>query len=299
MTLPELLEANEIMFVTMAALLGLVIGSFLNVVNHRLPIMLQREWRAQCYEYLQLDADNSDATDAEQTHTTFNLMTPGSHCPACNASIKPWHNIPVISYLVLRGRCAYCGTAIHWQYPVLELCTAILSAIVAWHFGLQWSCLAALVFTWSLISLTVIDIKHQLLPDHITLPLLWLGLVLSVTGFGTGVSAADAIIGAAAGYLLLWSVYWIFRLFTGREGMGYGDFKLLAALGAWLGWQQLISIVILSSLAGALVGIVLAIVAGRDKNIPMSFGPYLAAAGFIALIWGDNLNIWQLTPMVY
>jgi leader peptidase (prepilin peptidase) / N-methyltransferase len=228
----------------------------------------------------------------------FNLLKPDSHCPACKKPVRAWQNIPVLSYLLLRGRCANCQTRIHWRYPLVELISAVLSLLVAWHFGPTWTCLAALVLTWSLISLTVIDIDHQLLPDNITLPLLWLGLILSLTGYGTGVSAADAIIGAAAGYLSLWSIYWIFKLLTGREGMGYGDFKLLAVLGAWLGWQQLLSIIILSSLAGATVGITLAVVAGRDKNIPLSFGPYLATAGFIALIWGDHIAALYLSTLV-
>ena len=203
----------------------------------------------------------------------------------------------MISYLLLRGRCAGCQTRIHWRYPLVELVTALLSAVVAWKFGATWTMVAALLLTWSLISLTVIDIDHQLLPDNITQPLLWLGLILSLTSYGTGVAPTDALIGAVVGYLCLWSIYWAFELLTGREGMGYGDFKLLAALGAWLGWQQLLGIVILSSLTGAIIGISMAVAAGRDKNIPMSFGPYLAIAGFIALIWGEHINIWYINTV--
>lgn len=289
-TLMELMQGSVALTTALAGLLGLLVGSFLNVVIYRLPLMLQREWRSQCLEYLQLDPKKVKTADPVAAHKTFNLLKPDSHCPVCQKPVRPWQNIPVLSYLVLRGRCRQCQTVIHWRYPVVEIMTALLSALVAWHFGATWTCLAALVFTWCLVSLTVIDIDHQLLPDNITLPLLWLGLVLSVTGHGTGVSPADALIGATVGYLSLWSIYWVFKLLTGREGMGYGDFKLLAAIGAWLGWQQLLTVIILSSLAGALIGIVLALLAGRDKNIPMSFGPYLAIAGFIVLIWGDAIS---------
>lgn len=298
MTLFDLLETSTPVLLALSALLGLLVGSFLNVVIYRLPLMLQREWREQCCEYLQLDAAKLKTPVPAQEHKVFNLLKPDSHCPACKKPVRAWQNIPVVSYLLLRGRCANCQTRIHWRYPLVELVSAALSLLVAWHFGPTWSCLAALVLTWSLISLTVIDMDHQLLPDNITLPLLWLGLVLSLTSYGTGVSPTDAILGAVIGYLSLWSIYWVFKLLTGREGMGYGDFKLLAVLGAWLGWQHLLSVIILSSLAGALVGIALAIFAGRDKNIPMSFGPYLAVAGFIALIWGDDITTLYMAILV-
>lgn len=289
-TLVELMQGSAMLTAALAGVLGLLVGSFLNVVIYRLPLMLQREWRSQCLEYLQLDPKKIKTADPVAGHETFNLLKPDSHCPVCQKPVRPWQNIPVVSYLLLGGRCSQCRTPIHWRYPVVEIVAALLSALVAWQFGATWACLAALVFTWSLISLTVIDIDHQLLPDNITLPLLWLGLILSVTGHGTGVTPADALLGASIGYLSLWSVYWIFKLLTGREGMGYGDFKLLAAIGAWLGWQQLLTVIILSSLTGAVIGITLAVIAGRDKNIPMSFGPYLAVAGFIALIWGDTIS---------
>lgn len=298
MTILDMMQASPVLTICLAALLGLLVGSFLNVVIYRLPLMLQREWHHQCTEYLQVDPRKVKTEDPTSGHKVFNLVKPDSHCPSCNKPVRPWQNIPVLSYLLLAGRCAQCRTRIHWRYPVVEIVTAVLSALVAWRYGADWSCLAALVFTWCLISLTVIDFDHQLLPDNITLPLLWLGLLLSVTGYGTGVSPTDAIIGASAGYLILWSVYQVFKLLTGREGMGYGDFKLLAAIGAWLGWQQLLSIVILSSLTGAIVGIGMAVFAGRDKNIPMSFGPYLAVAGFIVLIWGDALGAWYLSTVV-
>ena len=298
MTLVDLLAQSPVLTIVLAAILGLLVGSFLNVVIYRLPLMLQREWHGQCCEYLQLDAAKISSVHAVSEHKVFNLMKPDSHCPVCNKPVRPWQNIPVVSYLLLGGKCSECKTAIHWRYPVLELATAALSAVVAWHFGATWSCVAALFFAWFLIAATVIDIDHQLLPDNITLPLLWLGLILALTPYGTGVSVTDAVIGAAAGYLSLWSVYQIFKMLTGREGMGYGDFKLLAAIGAWLGWQQLLTVVILSSMAGAVLGIGMAIFAGRDKNIPMSFGPYLAIAGFIALIWGNVIADWYLNLAV-
>lgn len=297
-TLVELMQASAVLTAALAGLLGLLVGSFLNVVIYRLPLMLQREWRSQCLEYLQLDPKKVKTADPVAGHDTFNLLKPDSHCPVCQKPVRPWQNIPVLSYLLLRGRCSQCRTQIHWRYPVVEVVTALLSVVVAWQFGATWGCLAALVFTWSLISLTVIDIDHQLLPDNITLPLLWLGLILSVTGHGTGVTPAEALLGASIGYLSLWSIYWAFRLLTGREGMGYGDFKLLAAIGAWLGWQQLLTVIILSSLTGAIIGITLAVIAGRDKNIPMSFGPYLAIAGFIALIWGDAISNTYIAMLV-
>jgi len=296
--LVEMMQGSTALTAALAGLLGLLVGSFLNVVIYRLPLMLQREWRHQCLEYLQLDSKKIKTVDPVAAHKTFNLLKPDSHCPVCQKPVRPWQNMPVLSYLMLRGRCSQCQTRIHWRYPVVEIITALLSAVVAWKFGATWECLAALVFTWSLVSLTVIDIDHQLLPDNITMPLLWLGLILSVSGHGTGVTPADALLGASIGYLSLWSVYWSFKLLTGRDGMGFGDFKLLAAVGAWLGWQQLLTVIILSSLTGAIIGITLALVAGRDKNIPMSFGPYLAIAGFIALIWGDAISNTYMSMLV-
>jgi leader peptidase (prepilin peptidase) / N-methyltransferase len=295
MSFAQLLSQSPLLFIILTAVLGLLVGSFLNVVIYRLPLMLQREWRQQCCEYLQLDPGKVKIPQPVAEHKVFNLMKPDSHCPVCNKPVRPWQNIPVLSYVLLRGRCGGCNTRIHWRYPAVEICTALLSALVAWKFGYGWPALAVLVFTWSLISAAVIDFDHQLLPDNITLPLMWLGLLLSLTPYGSGVSVADAVVGAAAGYLCLWIIYQLFKRLTGREGMGFGDFKLLAAIGAWLGWQQLLTVVILSSLAGAIIGIALTMVAGRDKNIPMSFGPYLAIAGFIALIWGQDISSWYLS----
>ena len=278
------------------AVLGLCIGSFLNVVIHRLPIMLEREWRSQAHELL------GEATAASTFESTpapapepYNLIVPRSRCPKCNAEIAALQNIPVASWLALGGKCANCRAPISARYPLVELITALLSVAVALHFGWHWQTLFALIFTWALVALTVIDIDHTLLPDAITLPLLWLGLVLSVFWQPdltppAPVDPVSSIVGAAAGYLLLWSVYWAFRLATGKEGMGYGDFKLLAALGAWMGWQMLPLILLLSALTGAIVGIALILLRGRDRNVPMPFGPYLAAAGWIALMWGPQIT---------
>lgn len=295
MTFIELLQGSLTLTITLATLLGLLTGSFLNVVIHRVPIMLQRDWQQQCCAFLERSAESLKLSDPVPEHKTFNLATPASHCPGCNKPIRAWQNIPLISYILLRGKCASCKTPIHWRYPAVEALTAILSGIVAWHFGATPACLSALILTWTLISLTMIDLDHQLLPDNMTIPLLWLGLTLSVTPYGLGVSPSEALLGAVFGYLSLWSVYWIFRLLTGREGMGFGDFKLLAALGAWLGWQSLLGIIILSSLTGAVIGIGLIVLAGRDKNRPMPYGPCLASAGFVALIWGAELNQWYLS----
>ncbi|GFZ78893.1 type 4 prepilin-like proteins leader peptide-processing enzyme [Pseudohongiella nitratireducens] len=297
MTFIEVLQGSQPLTITLVTVLGLLTGSFLNVVIHRVPIMLQRDWQQQCCEFLERSAESLKLTDPVPDHKVFNLANPPSHCPGCNKPIRPWQNVPVVSYILLKGKCAGCKTPIHWRYPTVEIATALLSGLVAWRFGATPACLAALILTWILISLTMIDLDHQLLPDNMTMPLLWLGLALSVTPYGIGTTAQEAVLGAVFGYLSLWSVYWTFRLLTGREGMGFGDFKLLAALGAWLGWQSLLGIIILSSLAGAVIGIALIILAGRDKNRPMPFGPCLATAGFIALIWGPQLNQWYLSVL--
>ncbi|MGM0633697.1 MAG: prepilin peptidase, partial [Pseudomonadota bacterium] len=226
--------------VTLAIVLGLLVGSFLNVVVYRLPLMLQRGWRNQCLEFLELDESRVELKDPMPDHVRFSLSSPGSHCPRCNAPVRAWQNIPILSYLWLRGRCASCRQRIPLRYPLVEATSATLVALVAWSVSDPVDLLMLMILTWSLLALSLIDFDHQLLPDDITLPLLWLGLVLSVAGIGTGVSPADSVLGAALGYMTLWSVYWLFRLATGREGMGYGDFKLLAALGAWLGWQNLL-----------------------------------------------------------
>jgi leader peptidase (prepilin peptidase)/N-methyltransferase len=277
----ELLEANPALFVALAAVVGAIVGSFLNVVIHRLPIMLQREWRAQCAELLEIEA-----TDASQDR--FNLVTPRSRCPHCGHQITALENIPILSYLVLQGKCSECGRKISARYPIVEGVTALLSAVAAWHFGFGWGAAAALLLTWALIALTVIDFEHQLLPDVITYPFLWLGLGLSL--FPLFADTRDAIIGAMAGYLSLWTFYQLFKLLTGKEGMGYGDFKLLALIGAWMGWQALPVTIILSSVVGAVVGVGMIAIRGHDRSIPIPFGPYLAAAGWLALLWGDEIT---------
>jgi leader peptidase (prepilin peptidase)/N-methyltransferase len=271
------------LFVTLvAALFGLIVGSFLNVVIHRIPKMMQRE------------SDNYVAVESGQPppHTDkYNLMLPHSHCTACGHRITALENIPVISYLALRGKCRACKAPISPRYPLVEVLTGALSALLVWHFGSGWTGLATLLFAFLLIAMTFIDADTQMLPDDLTFPLLWAGLLVNLNG--TFVPLADAVIGAAAGYLALWSVYWAFKLATGKEGMGYGDFKLLAALGAWLGWTMLPTIILLSSVVGALVGIVLIVFAKRGRDKPIPFGPYLAAAGVIALLYGAPLS--QLT----
>lgn len=298
MTVIELLQYNPSVLIIFCTVLGLLVGSFLNVVIYRVPVMLQREWRQQCCEFLELDESTVSKEGTAEQHKVFNLVKPDSHCPKCNAPVRAWQNIPIISYLFLRGRCNACKTPISIRYPIIEAVTGLLSALVAWQFGATALTLALLVLTWCLVCLTMIDFDHQLLPDNITIPLLWLGLLVNTLLADSGVSPRDALIGAALGYLSLWGVYWVFKLLTGKEGMGYGDFKLLAALGAWMGWQPLLLIVILSSLVGAVVGIIMLVVLGRDRNIPIPFGPYLAGAGFIALIWGDSFMSTYLSVMV-
>jgi leader peptidase (prepilin peptidase)/N-methyltransferase len=266
---------------SIGGLIGLCVGSFLNVVIHRLPKMLDRGWRAQC-------AELSGEPVAELPR--YNLVVPRSQCPACGHPISAVENIPVVSFLFLRGRCAACQAPISARYPVVELLTGALTVAAVLRFGgLTPAALAACLLLWSLITLTFIDFDTQLLPDNITLPLLWAGLLANVAGLVPGVSLRDAVIGAIAGYLALWSVYWLFKLIRGKEGMGYGDFKLLAALGAWLGWQMLPLIVLLSSVVGAVIGIGLVVFKGRDHQIPLAFGPYLAIAGAIALFFGKPL----------
>ncbi len=318
MELFEILADTPWLLTGSVFVLSLLVGSFLNVVIYRLPIMLDRQWRTQAEEMLASEssalpptADSPEPSSLSLPSTAdspqpssespppapparYNLVTPRSTCPQCNAAIKAYQNIPVLSYLLLGGKCANCKGRISARYPIVELVTALLSAAVAWHFGWHWQTVAALTFTWALVALTVIDLDHQILPDVITLPLLWLGLLLSLAWHPgltppTPVDPRSAIVGAAAGYLSLWLVYWAFKLATGKEGMGYGDFKLFGAFGAWMGWQMLPLIILLSAFTGAVVGIALIVLRGRDRNIPIPFGPYLAAAGWIALMWGPQI----------
>jgi leader peptidase (prepilin peptidase)/N-methyltransferase len=282
-------------WVAVVFLFSLLVGSFLNVVIHRVPIMLERDWHTQAEAILREKQGDAGLVQPQQADAQpkYNLVVPRSKCPKCGTLITAAQNIPVISYLMLKGKCANCGARISVRYPVVELGTAILSALVAWKFGFVWYTAAALLLTWILIALTGIDIDHQLLPDNLTLPLVWLGLLLSlattIPAIGLPVDPRSSLIGAAAGYLSLWSVYHAFRLLTGKEGMGYGDFKLFAALGAWLGWQMLLPIILLAAFTGAVLGILMIALRGRDRNIPIPFGPYLAAAGWIALMWGDQI----------
>jgi leader peptidase (prepilin peptidase)/N-methyltransferase len=282
----SVLQANNGAFAAVMFLLGLLIGSFLNVVIYRLPLILDREWRSQCAE-LTGQADDCAGED-------ITLASPRSHCPACKAPVRALHNVPLLSWLALRGRCASCGVRIPVRYPLVELATGIMSAAVAWHFGFGFEAACALVLTWFLVPLTGIDLDHQLLPDSMTLPLLWLGLLASLwsdpaSASPLPVSPRDAIIGAVAAYVFLWGVFQAFKLLTGKEGMGFGDFKLFAALGAWLGWQMLPLILLLSAAVGASVGIGLIVFRRQGREAPIPYGPYLAGAGWIATMWGPQI----------
>lgn len=285
-----LLAASPTAFVAVALALGLIVGSFLNVVIHRLPIMLERQWQAQA-----TPSHEADATSVTQVlPPKYNLVVPRSACPSCHHPIGALHNIPILSYLALRGRCAHCHARISARYPMVELLCGVLTALAAWRFGYGPTALCAAIVTWFLIALAAIDLDHQLLPDLLTLPLLWLGLLASLSGWGIStyslpVTPRHAILGAAVGYLSLWSVYHAFRLLTGKEGMGYGDFKLLAALGAWMGVQMLLPIVLLAAIVGAVIGSLLILSRRHQRGVPLPFGPFLAAAGWIAMLWGPQL----------
>ncbi|MDH5544124.1 MAG: A24 family peptidase [Gammaproteobacteria bacterium] len=288
---------NPASFVIVSALFGLLVGSFLNVVIYRLPVMLEKQWRQYCAEMFDdLPAQKNDSKSAIKDEK-FNLAVPRSHCPHCKRVVRAWENIPVLSYVMLRGKCAGCGTAISVRYPLIELLSAVLSAVVASHFGFGLAACAGLLFTWVLIALSVIDYDTQLLPDTITLPLIWVGLLLSLGG--AFVSPVEAIIGAVAGYMSLWFVYQLFRLLTGKEGMGFGDFKLLSALGAWLGWKLLPVIILLSSFAGAVLGVLLIVLRRHERDKPIPFGPYLAIAGWCAMLWGQEIldQYWKISGL--
>ena len=312
MQLLDAFAAFPWLFILAAGLAGLAVGSFLNVVIHRLPIMMEREWRAQCAELAATAAEPAPAgttasgnpaagrTASSQADVPsvpaperYNLIVPRSACPACKAPITALQNIPVVSWLVLRGRCASCSARISPRYPLVEALTGVLSGLVAWKFGYGLPALEAILLTWFLVALAFIDVDTQLLPDSLTLPLMWLGLAASLWGpqlpAPLPVGMKDTLIGAMAGYLSLWSVYHLFRLLTGKEGMGHGDFKLLAALGAWLGWRMLLPIVLAAAAVGAVTGITLILVRGRDRAAPMAFGPFLAAAGWLVMMFGNEL----------
>lgn len=289
----QLMADSPLFFLSFVFVVSLMVGSFLNVVIYRLPVMMERSWKADFQAHFETDVSTlgSNADSAEST--PFNLIKPDSTCPKCQHKIRAWENIPVISWLLLRGKCSQCKNAISIRYPLIELGTALCSVWIAWHFGYSWSALAGVVMTWILVALIFIDIDTMLLPDQLTLPLLWMGLLFSIVN--PAVTSADSIIGATVGYLSLWSVYWAFKLLTGKEGMGYGDFKLLAALGAWMGWQYLAIVVLMSSLVGAVIGISVLSFQGKDKGQAIPFGPYLAIAGWLTLLYGDwiSTKYWQ------
>jgi leader peptidase (prepilin peptidase)/N-methyltransferase len=287
MALFDLIQTSPGFLVFISVVVGLLVGSFLNVVVHRLPKMMEREWEAQC-------ADLRGETPPKEAR--YNLVVPRSACPKCGHMITALENVPVVSWLVLRGKCRACRAPISARYPLVELLTGALSGVIAWHFGFGFALAGALVFTWAMVALTFIDLDTTLLPDDITLPLVWLGLLLNIRG--TYVPLETAVIGAVAGYLALWSVYWAFKVLTGKEGMGYGDFKLLGAIGAFLGWKVLPLVILLSSFVGAAIGISMIIFARHNRQVPIPFGPYLAIAGVIALLWGDSITQWWMRSNV-
>ncbi len=283
--MPELItlaDQNPIIFIILASLFGLVIGSFLNVVIHRFPIMMNQAWHDQCEALSGLKS--APMTSAKK----YNLITPRSACPHCEKEISAWHNIPLLSFLLLGGKCKQCKTSISWRYPAVEIISAILVGLVAWKFGCSFKAMMASIFVLALIALTFIDLDTQLLPDDITLPLVWLGLLLNLNSGFTDIQSA--VIGAVAGYLILWSLYWSFKIITGKEGMGYGDFKMLAAIGAWFGWTMIPAVILLSSIAGSIIGIGLIVFANHGKSSAIPFGPYLALGGIAALFWGNQLS---------
>ena len=283
------LASNLPLLLAYSFLVGAFLGSFLNVVIHRIPIMLEHGWKSECQELLNPDSESLKLPK-------YNLSVPRSQCPACSHKITAIENIPVISYLFLRGKCRGCGIKISAQYPLVELLTAFLTMIVVWRFGFSWQSLGGVLLTWSLIALSGIDIKTHLLPDNITLPLLWLGIIFNF--FTTFTDLSSSVLGAIFGYLALWSVFHLFKLITGKEGMGYGDFKLLAALGAWLGWQSLPLIILLSSAVGAVIGITMIVTKLQERSQPIPFGPYLAVAGWIAMMYGNEIIALYLNKIV-
>ncbi len=280
----QIILENPLALAASVFILGLLVGSFLNVVAYRIPIMMRREIEE---DYAALQAELSDTEFEPDSKPAFNLAVPASACPHCQHKIKAWQNIPVISWLLLKGKCANCAAPISKRYPIVEFATGLVSLAVVLMFGATMQTVGMLIFSWFLIALTLIDLDEYLLPDKLTLPLIWIGLLFN--SFGVFTSLENAVYGAIAGYLSLWSVYWLFKLLTGKEGMGFGDFKLLAAIGAFLGWEALPLVVLLSSAVGAVIGIAMIAILGRDKNIPIPFGPYLAIAGWIAALWGEQI----------
>ncbi|MGE6451830.1 prepilin peptidase [Shewanella baltica] len=301
--LGQSLNQSPWLFIALSFIFAATIGSFLNVVIHRFPVMMKREWQQECNQYLQeYHEDIVKKIGIEQLNKPidafpekYNLVVPGSACPKCKTSIKPWHNLPLLGWLMLKGKCAACHAPISARYPIIEFVTGLLIATLAWHFGPSWQFIFASILTFVLVALTGIDLDEMLLPDQMTLPLLWLGLIINLDH--TFASPTDAIIGAAAGYLSLWSIFWLFKILTGKEGMGYGDFKLLAVFGAWLGWQMLPLVILLSSLVGAVVGITMIVSKRLKQGNPIPFGPYIAAAGWIALLFGQQIVDWYLSTL--
>ncbi|MBF0469951.1 MAG: prepilin peptidase [Gammaproteobacteria bacterium] len=284
---------DPLLLLSAAGLIGLIVGSFLNVVIHRLPIMMENGWKEECRQLLHDAAEPTTPTESGEAQPLgFSLYSPPSHCPHCKAPIKPYQNIPIVSFLFQRGKCSACKVKISWRYPLVELLTALLTVVVVSHFGISLTTMAATLLTWGLIALTFIDFDTQLLPDDITLPLLWLGLLLTISH--TFTDPVSGIVGAVMGYLIFWSVYQAFKLLTGKEGMGYGDFKLLAMLGAWFGWQSLPLIIIISAGAGAIIGTLLILFKNHERQIPIPFGPYLAIAGWLTMLWGETMNHYYL-----
>ena len=299
MNILEVLQHEPVLYLTAVFILGLLVGSFLNVVIYRLPVMLKQQWRSDCEAFLSETDSQTTPEIKKTTHVEqpFNLIHPRSRCPHCNHQITAWENIPVISYLFLKGRCSSCKTPISPRYPVIEALSGLLVFTVAWQLGFSMQAAFAILLTWVLIALTFIELDHFYLPDNITLPFLWLGLLINIDAIFVNLSSA--VIGAIVGYLSLWSVYQLFKRFTGKEGMGYGDFKLLAMLGAWMGWQMLPVIIILSSLVGAIIGISLILFKHHQRSQPIPFGPYLATAGWIALLWGEQIDQAYLNWLAY
>ncbi|WP_275669176.1 prepilin peptidase [Pseudoalteromonas shioyasakiensis] len=287
------MQSQQWFYFLTVGLVSLCIGSFLNVVIYRLPLMMKREWQTECRIVLADELNSKQQTE----QAPLNLVKPNSTCPKCKAPIKAWQNIPVLSWLLLKGRCANCQAPISVRYPIVEMLTAVLSLVVAVVFGPTKLALLYILITWVLVALTFIDIDHMLLPDQLTLPLVWLALIAATMDMT--IAPSDAIIGAAVGYLSLWSVYWLFKLATGKEGMGYGDFKLLAVFGALLGWQDILTIVLLSSVVGAIIGIAQIIIQGKDKTMPIPFGPYLAIAGWVTLLWGEQIKSYYFNYLGY
>lgn len=290
------LEASPAFLMSVVFVLSLMVGSFLNVVIYRLPVMMENEWKCDCRDVLADELKNKKASDKlSETESKFNLAKPDSHCPSCNTKLKAWHNIPVLSYVFLKGKCSYCGTKISLRYPAIELLTAFASLTVAYQFGYSAETLVLVPLTWMFVALVFIDIDHMLLPDQITLPALWMVLLASV--WTVFLPAKDTIIGAVVGYLCLWVVYWVFKIVTGKEGMGHGDFKLLAVIGAIVGWIKLPIVVLMSSAVGAVIGISMMLFSKAERGTQIPFGPYIAIAGWIVILWGDGLMSWYLAQL--